>query len=180
MDKSRTLLVALTLFIGCREPSAPEQALAGYIHTVREHRCAEAMIFLSARTRHAVESLIERPQHPEAPVPIEHYYCYDLMFENCKVEKMTLIDQSADKAKVSIPCGRTQDSILPGLTSIFLKYEPRVNELVHEDGKWRVELPMSIRIIELREERDRARDVAIREMERRRQADPTSRSGPGR
>jgi hypothetical protein len=153
---------------GCREKLGPERALASYIRSVREHRCDAAMSFLSARTRHAIESLIEQPQHPHAPVPIEHYYCYDLMFENCKDKKMTLTIESGDTAKVSMPCGRTQDSIFPGFTSMFLKYEPRTSELVREGGEWRVELPMPIRIVELREREQQARDAAMREMERRR------------
>lgn len=171
MHRSRALLISLALVIGCGERSAPERAMEGYIRAVREHRCEAAVSFLSARTRHAVESLIEQPQHPGAPVPIEHYYCYDLMFENCKVDKMTLTVESGDNAKVSIPCGRPQDGIFPGFTSIFLKYEPRVTELVREDGQWRVELPVPIRIVELREEQERARQAAFREMERRRRAD---------
>lgn len=162
------MLAAVILLTGCRDTPAPERALAGYIRSVREHRCDAAMNFLSARTRHAIQSLIERPQHPQAPVAIEHYYCYDLMFENCKEEKMTLMVESGDTARVSMPCGRTQDSILPGFTSMFLKYEPRVTELVREGGEWRVELPMPIRIVEVREREEQARDAARREMERRR------------
>ena len=151
---TRTSLVVLAVVIlltGCRDSSLPEQALAGYIRAVREHRCDAALNFLSARTRRAIKSLIERPQHPQAPVPIEHYYCYDLMFEKCKDRKMTLTVDSGDAAEVSMPCGRTQDSIFPGFTSIFLKYEPRVTKLVREGGEWRVELPIPIRIVELRE-----------------------------
>ena len=150
-SRSLALLVAVIIVAGCREKSGPEQAFASYIRSVREHRCDAAMGFLSARTRHAIESLIERPQDPHSPVPIEHYYCYDLMFENCKEKKMTLTHESGDTAKVSMPCGRTQDSILPGFTSMFLKYEPRTSELVREGGQWRVELPLPIRIVELRE-----------------------------
>lgn len=170
MHRSRRSLALLAVIAvaGCRAKSGPEQALESYIRAVRAHRCDAAMSFLSARTRHAIESLIERPQHPQAPVPIEHYYCYDLMFENCKEKKMTLTSETGDTAKVSMPCGRTQDSILPGFTSMFLKYEPRISELVREGGKWRVELPMPIRIVEVREREEQMRDAARREMERRR------------
>ena len=90
------------------------------------------------------------------------------MFENCKEKKMTLTIETGDTAKVSMPCGHTQDSILPGFTSMFLKYEPRTSELVREGGEWRVELPMPIRIVEVREREEQMRDAARREMERRR------------
>ena len=166
--RSLALLAVVVLLTGCRDTSAPEQALAGYIRSVREHRCVAAMNFLSARTRRAIKSLTERPQHPQAPVPIEHYYCYDLMFDKCKEEEMTLTFETGDAAEVSMPCGRTQDSIFPGFTSIFLKYEPRVTKLVREGTEWRVELPIPIRIVELREREERARDTAKREVDRRR------------
>ena len=167
-SRSLAALAVVILLTSCRDASVPERVLAGYIRSVREHRCDAAMNFLSARTRHAIESLVERPQHPHAPVPIEHYYCYDLMFEKCKDGKMTLTIESGDIAEVSMPCGRTQESILPGFTSMFLKYEPRVTRLVRESGEWRVELPIPIRIVELRERGERARDAAKQEMERRR------------
>lgn len=164
----RSWLAIVILIAGCRDASVPEMTLAGYIRSVREHRCDAAMNFLSARTRHAIESLMERPHDPHAAVPIEHYYCYDLMFENCMDGKMSLTVESGGSAEVSMPCGRTQDSILPGFTSMFLKYEPRVTRLVQENGEWRVELPMPIRIVELRERQDRARDAAKNRMEQRR------------
>src|SRR5688572_32762086 len=69
---SGAVLAAVILLIGCRGTSAPEQALTGYIRSVREHRCDAAMNFLSARTRRAIQSLIERPQHPQAPRSEEH------------------------------------------------------------------------------------------------------------
>lgn len=162
-------IVAVIVLAGCREPSAPEQALAGYIDAVREHRCDTAMTFLSARSQHAIASLIERPQHPRMSIPIEHYYCYDLMFEYCKAGELTLAAEQGDTAKVSMPCGRTQDSILPGFSSMFLKYEPRVTELVREEGAWRVVLPTPIRIVELREREDQLREAALQDIERRRQ-----------
>ena len=161
------LVAPVMALAGCRErPSPPEQALAAYIASVREHRCDAAMGFLSARTRHAVESLIARPQHPHSRIPIEHYYCYDLMFEHCNADEMTLSVEQGDAATVSMSCGRTQDSILPGLTSVFLKYEPRLTELVRENNSWRVVLPTPIRIVELREQSDAAQAEALRAFER--------------
>jgi len=159
---------ALVVILGCRAKSAPEQAMAAYVDAVREHRCETAVNLLSARTRHAIDFLRVKPQHPRDPVPLEHYYCYDLMFEDCKVNKMTLEVQSDQTASVSFPCGRTQDSFLPGFSSAFLKYEPRVTELVREEGEWHVELSFPITIVEARERAERARDAAIRELERRR------------
>lgn len=166
---TRRLLAGLAVVIlmtACRNPSPPERALEGYIRSVRNQRCDDAMNFLSADTRRAIKSLIERPQHPQTPLPIEHYYCYDLMFENCKEGKLTLAMQGEDAVEVSMPCGRTQDGLLPGFSSMFLKYEPRVTRLVREGGEWRVELPVPIRIVEVREREERARDAANREMER--------------
>lgn len=171
MRRLLPIAAVLVVFAACRpapEP-APEQALAGYIDAVRGHRCDAAMTFLSARSRYAINSLTERPQSPQMPVPIEHYYCYDLMFEHCKVKDMTVAAEQGDTAKVSMPCGRTQDSILPGFTSMFLKYEPRITDLVREEGAWRIVLPMPIRIVDIREQEDRRREEVLREQERRRQ-----------
>jgi hypothetical protein len=100
------------------------------------------------------------------PVPIEQYYYDALAFENCRLKQMTLSDQRADAATVSMPCGRTQDSILPGLPSPFLRYEPRITESVREEGEWHVVEPLVIRIVEVRETEDRMRDAALRERER--------------
>lgn len=165
------IVAALLVFAGCRpapEP-APAQALAGYIDAVRGHRCDVAMTFLSARSRYAIAALIERPERPQLSIPIEHYYCYDLMFEHCKAKEMTVAAEQGDTAKVSMPCGRTQDSILPGFTSMFLKYEPRITDLVREEGAWRIVLPMPIRIVEIRERDEQLREEALRDHERRRQ-----------
>jgi hypothetical protein len=165
----RRALLALVLIVvaaDCRSKSAPERAMADYVVAVREHRCDAAMSFLSMRSRHAIESLTIRPQHPHVDVPIEHYYCYDLMFEDCKVDKMTLTSQREQSAAVSMPCGRAQDSFLPGFPSPFLKYGPRVSEMVREQGEWYVELSYPIEIIERREHEERARDDAMRALGR--------------
>ena len=163
MTVRRTLLIfVIVAATGCRSKSAPEQAMADYAAAVREHRCDAAMNLLSLRTRHAIESLIVRPQSSHTQVPIEHYYCYDLAFEDCKLDKITLGSQTDQAAAVSMPCGRTQDGFIPGLPSPFLKYEPRVTELVREQGEWHVELPFPIAIVETRERAERERDAAMR------------------
>lgn len=172
------VIAAVIVAAGCgKEKSAPEQAFAGYIDAVREHRCDAAKNFLSTRTRYALDWVTEqtgrvdedrraagRP-HGLPAAPIEHYYCYDLMFEHCKAGEMTLATEQGDTARVSMPCGRTQDSILPGFTSMFLKYQPRITDLVREEDEWRVVLPTLIRIVEVREQEDAAREA----YERRRQ-----------
>ena len=140
--------------------------MRAYVRAVRESRCDDALKVLSTRTRHAIDVLRVKPQHQWGPVPIEQYYCNKLAFENCKWEKMTLGDQRADTATVSMPCGRTQDSFLPGFSSPFLKYEPRITTLVREQGEWHVVDPFVIRFVEARETEDRMRDAALREHER--------------
>lgn len=172
------VIAAVIVAAGCgKEKSAPEQAFAGYIDAVREHRCDAAKNFLSTRTRYALDWVTEQTgrvdEHRRAAgrphglpaAPIEHYYCYDLMFEHCKAGEMTLATEQGDTARVSMPCGRTQDSILPGFTSMFLKYQPRITDLVREEDEWRVVLPTLIRIVEVREQEDAAREA----YERRRQ-----------
>lgn len=150
----------------CSSGSDPERALEAYVRAVSENRCEDARKLLSERTNYALDSLRVKPQHPQNPLGIEEYYCNRLIFEDCKSGKMTLSDQSTDTATVSMPCGRTQDSILPGFSSPFLKYEPRATEMVREKGEWHVVAPMVIRIVEIRESEDRRRDAAIREHER--------------
>ena len=149
----------------CNSGSDPELALGVYAHAVRENRCDDALKLMSERTRHAIDVLRVKPQHPQNPLPIESYYCNKLTFENCKVEKMTLAASQTDTATVSMPCGRTQDSFLPGFSSPFLKYEPRSFELIREDGEWHVVEPMVIRIAEIRETEDRMRDAELQRQE---------------
>lgn len=164
----RTVALLLVAWTGaCSSGSDPERALQAYVRSVSESRCEDARKLLSARTNHALDVLRVKPQHPQNPLPIEHYYCNNLIFEDCKWEKMTLSNQGADSATVSMACGRTQDSFLPGFSSPFLKYEPRVTEMVREEGEWHVVAPFVIRIAESRETEDRMRDAAIREHERR-------------
>ena len=152
--------------LACRSRSAPEKAMIGYVDSVRGHQCETAMKFLSAPSRHAIDVLTVQPQDPHAAVPIEHYFCYDLMFEDCKLDKLTLKVQDDRTAVVSMPCGRTQDSFLPGFPSMFLKYEPRDTNLVREGDEWHVELPYAIAIVAAREREE----LAIAEMrERQRQ-----------
>jgi hypothetical protein len=146
--------------------------MRSYVLAVTEQRCDDALNLLSAPTRHAIDALRAHPQHPNDPVPIEQYYCNALMFESCKWKRMTLSDQRADAAAVSMPCGRSQDSFLPGFSSPFLKYEPRITPLVREAGEWHVVEPLVIRIVEVREKEDRAVEAALRERERHLRANP--------
>ncbi len=168
MHLTAALFLAAVLLGSCNYRSEPEQAIHTYAGAVGDGRCDDALKFMSVRTRHAIEVLRVKPQHPQNPLPIEQYYCNKLTFEDCKLGKMTVIDQQADTAKVSMPCGRTQDGILPGFSSPFLKYEPRTTELVREDGEWHIVEPFVVRMIEIREKEDQMREVALRDQERRR------------
>jgi hypothetical protein len=103
-----------------------------------------------------------------AQIPIEEYYCRRLIFQDCKWKEIKLEQQTANTAKVAMPCGHAQDSFLPGFSSPFLKYEPRITELTLEDGNWRVILPDLIELAARRErekqweEDARRRDEAIK------------------
>lgn len=167
MHRTSALLLTVTLALACSSHSDPELALQSYARAVSENRCSDALNLLSARTIHAIDGLRVKPQHPQSPLPIEYYYCNKLTFEDCKLGKMTLSESRDDTATVSMPCGRTQDSFLPGFSSPFLKYEPRTTELVREDGDWHVVAPFVIRIAEIRESEDQRRAEAIRGHERR-------------
>lgn len=153
----------------CGRVSEPEKSLYDYATAVQSRRCGEAVEFLSMRTRHALEYLKAKPQDPQSPVPIEEYYCSKFAFEDCKIDKTALISSGPERAKVTMPCGRTQDGILPGFPSVFLKYEPREMDLVREGDEWHVELPFVIRIVEIREKEDQLREAAMRERQRRRE-----------
>jgi hypothetical protein len=169
LGKTVVLLLLVAWVGACDSRSDPERALRAYVSAVNENRCDDAQKLLSARTNYALDALRVKPQHQHSPVPIEHYYCYKLIFEDCKWKEMTLIASQGDTASVSMPCGRTQDSFLPGFSSPFLKYEPRSTELVREEGEWHVVIPMVIRIVEIRETEDRRRDAILREQEHLRQ-----------
>lgn len=132
---------------------------------VNERRCSDALEFLSERTRYSLDRLREKPQRPQEPVRLEEYYCSEFTFEDCKLGEMSLKNMDEKIATVSMPCGRTQDSILPGFSSMFLKYEPRDWELVLENGRWRVTLPFVIKVVDLREREDEMRERALRERE---------------
>ena len=147
----------------CRTYSEPESALRAYARSVRERQCADSLGQVSSRTRYALEVLRRKPQHSHDPLPLEEYYCNKFAFEDCKLDELTLNRADDSIATVSMSCGRTQDSFLPGFPSIFLKYEPRDFELVREDGRWRVVLPHVIKIVEVREREDQLRDKALRE-----------------
>ena len=165
MCRTITLFLVLACVAACNSGSAPELALHAYIRAVEDGRCEDARKLLSARTNHALDVLRDKPQHPQNPLPLEEYYCRQLLFENCKSQKMTLTEQRADTATVSMPCGRTQDSIFPGFSSAFLKYEPRDTEMIREDGAWHVVMPFVIRVAEIRETEDKMRDAELRRME---------------
>lgn len=161
------LLLTIAAAVGCNSHSEPELALQTYVDAVRDGRCGDALDLLSERSRYALDVLRVKPQDRHNPLPVEEYYCRPLFFEDCKAGKMTVASQQAETATVTMPCGRTQDGILPGFPSIFLKYEPRENELVLENGEWHIVLPFVIRIVEVREKEDRMRDAAMREYERK-------------
>jgi hypothetical protein len=151
---------------GCRAQSGPEKAMYSYVRAVNEGRCDDAFNLLSERTRHALDVLRTRPLRPQEPVPIENYFCRPLMFEDCKWKQMTLSFQQGDTASVSMRCGSTQDSFLPGFSSVFLKYEPRLTELVREGDEWRRVDPVLIRILKIFETEDRAIEAEMRERAR--------------
>lgn len=159
------LLVAVALAAACQFRSEPELALDAYVYAVNEGRCDNARELLSTRSRYGLDVLRVKPQHRQSPLPVEEYFCTKLYFEDCKWGKMKLDEQTGDTARVSMPCGRTQDSIFPGFSSPFLKYEPRVTELVREDGEWHIVLPTVIRIVEIRDREDQMREDALRRQE---------------
>lgn len=182
--KMPTVCRTITVFLfvacagSCHFRSEPEVALESYIRAVSEKRCSDAKKLLSARTNYALDSLQVKPQHPQSPIPLEEYYCNPLIFEDCKPEKMTVTDEQPDAATVSMPCGRTQDSFLPGFSSPFLKYESRAHELVREQGEWHVVMPFVIRIVEVREKEDKMRNAALERERLRRES--TAAPTPGR
>jgi hypothetical protein len=159
------LVLVACLLSACEQRSEPERALDEFAAAVNDRRCSDAIGFVSARTRYSLDRLREKPQHPESPIALEEYYCSKFTFEDCKLGEMSLKNRSGAAATVSMPCGRTQDSFLPGFPSMFLKYEPRDWELLNEEGVWRVVIPSTIRIIELREREDQLREKLDRERE---------------
>lgn len=159
------LLLVVACGAACNTYSGPELALEAYARAVEENRCDEALKLVSERTRYAIDVLRVKPQHPQSPLLSENYYCNKLTFEHCKLGEMTLSASQADTATVSMPCGRTQDSFLPGFSSVFLKYEPRTTDLVREEGGWRVVVPMAIRIVDIREREEQLRDAELRRQE---------------
>ena len=150
---SIVILIGLML-VGCQKYSEPETALRSYAFAVQERRCSDSLELLSARTRYALDALREKPQHADRPRPLEEYYCNKLTFDECKVDELAVPRAEGDSATVTMSCGRTQDSFLPGFPSMFLKYEPREFELVREDGRWLVVLPFVIKVVEVRERED--------------------------
>ena len=165
--KSLIILIVLAAAVlsACERRTEPETALSDFAAAVNERRCSDAIEFLSARTRYSLDSLREKPQRPHEPIPLEEYYCSQFTFEDCKLGEMSLKKADAEIATVSMPCGRTQDSFLPGFSSMFLKYEPRDWDLVREDDRWRIVLPFVIKVVELREREDEMRERALRERE---------------
>lgn len=161
------LLLVISWAASCTTSTPPEKALKSYIQAVSEGRCAEALNLVSARTRYSLESLRLKPQRQWEPIGIETYYCNPIAFENCKSDNTSLIVPQPDAAKVSMPCGRSQDGFLPGFSSIFLKYEPRITEMTYEEGSWRVVEPMVIRIVELRDSEEKIRDEVLKRQRRR-------------
>jgi hypothetical protein len=168
LSNSRIIIIALAaaLASACeRRAPEPERALNDFASAVNERRCSDAIEFLSARTRYSLERLREKPDREHNPVPLEEYYCSKFTFEDCKLREMALKEAEDESATVSMPCGRTQDSFLPGFPSMFLKYEPRDWNLVREDDRWRIVLPFVIKIVEVREREDQLRERALREQE---------------
>ena len=157
----------MALVSACERRAEPERALSDFAAAVNERRCSDAIDFLSARTRYSLDRLREKPQRDHNPVPLEEYYCSKFTFEDCKLGEMSLKNVDAEIATVSMPCGRTQDSFLPGFPSMFLKYEPRDWDLVREDGRWRIVLPLVIKIVEVREREDQLREQALRDQQER-------------
>lgn len=170
LERPITIALILTLAVACSRHSGPEKALEDYVAAIREGRCADARKLISYRSEQALRYLEENPQHPQNPLPITEYYCGQFAFEDCKPSKIELTSLTGEAAIVTMPCGRSQDSILPGFSSPFLKYEPRNTSLVLESGQWRVEEPHAIRIFEIKTREDEFRRQALeREEQRRRQ-----------
>ena len=164
---SRIIVIALAaaLMSACERPSEPESALTDFAAAVNERRCSDAIELLSARTRYSLDRLLEKPHRDHNPIPLEEYYCSKFTFEDCKLREMSIRKADAESATVSMPCGRTQDSFLPGFPSMFLKYEPRDWDLVREEGRWRIVLPFVIKIVEVREKEDQLIEKVLRDRE---------------
>src|SRR5688572_3628070 len=159
---------AIVIFVGlmavsCQRLSEPEKALRSYAGAVSERRCSDSLELISSKTRYALDVLREKPQHAQSPLPLEEYYCNKFTFDECKLDELTLKAVEGHTATVARSCGHSQDSFLPGFSSIFLKYEPRDFELVREDGGWRVALPFVIKIAELQERDHHLREKALQE-----------------
>ena len=163
--RGSSLFILAVLSLGCNSISAPEQAVRTYVGDVRGGRCAAARQLLSAETDQALEYLKVKPQHPDRPLPVEEYYCGRFAFEDCKYKKTELVRSDGMRATVSMPCGRSQDSILPGFSSPFLKYEPREIDLVYENEAWRIIEPTPIRVVALLKREDAWRAEALRRHE---------------
>lgn len=159
------VILLAVFFSACTHRTEPEAVLERYVYAVNEGRCEDAFVLLSKNSRDGLEMLRVRPQHPQSPLAIEQYYCQPLIFEDCKWGKMQLDSQAGDEAKVSMPCGHNRDSFLPGFSSPFLRYEPRVTDLVREDGAWRIVVPSVIRIVEIREREERVMEEVKRRNE---------------
>jgi hypothetical protein len=162
------ILFALALACtSCKEDAEPLALLRSHVELVREGRCAEARKQLSARTEQALTYLERKPERGHSTVPINEYFCNKFTFEYCRTSEMSLTRMAGDDATVSMPCGRTQDSIFPGFSSIFLKYEPRETHLVREAGEWRVVVPHAIRKFEIREKEDQMVEAYLAQREQR-------------
>jgi hypothetical protein len=148
------VLFTLVFSTACAKRSSAEVTLERYVTAIYERRCDDAKALLSEQTLRGLEKLRARPLRPNAPSAPEEYYCSKFAFEHCQLSKMELKEVSGDKAIISMPCGRTQDSMFPGFTSIFLKYEPHSVELIRESGNWFVKEPLVLRYAELREKED--------------------------
>jgi len=159
------IALAVVTVTSCARRTEPETALSEIAAAVNERRCGDAVEFLSERTRYSLDKLRETPQRPHESIPLEEYYCSKFTFEDCKLREMSLKNSETASATVTMPCGRTQDSFLPGFPSMFLKYEPRDWDLVREDGRWRIVLPTVIRIVDVRERENEMRERALRQRE---------------
>src|SRR5688572_23833730 len=104
LGQTAVLISVAIMAVGCRQYSEPETALRSYADAVRERRCSDSLELISSRTRYALDVLLEKPQHPHNPLPLEGYYCNKFTFDECKSTK-TLKAADVDAATVAMSCG---------------------------------------------------------------------------